>query len=377
MFLGVYVLFLKSLFCLSGSDNRSRFMAIHISCYFLFAITSSIFSFSGTLTFLTLCLFTAISTFSTKRRLIDASLKIKWLYALTGSFIITGLVIIISGYSSSYWLLFLPFVISLFLMTYKSKEDNHILGYLGDIDLSGYIKQDSFQNQTRIEPTFNQDRFAHSNTSVNQNNKSTFINNENFSENPNSHGDNDTSVDIGETIRLRLFDNKKVLLTVSILVLLVTMAMTLTSIISPIDGDENITPLENKTSPAAQLEQLSLHEVTLPDGFSLSTTPFNGITLKWQGEATTEELLWQQLTAQGDQSCKAITYNNGKTVRTFSVIQENNGDYLANFSPLDTKVIIRNIAIRSSFTLCGYKFSLKGSQSVLGKHSYYSKFISN
>jgi hypothetical protein len=88
-------------------------------------------------------------------------------------------------------------------------------------------------------------------------------------------------------------------------------------------------------------------------------------------------LIWQQLTTQGDETCKGITYNNGDMIRTLNVIHENDGDYFAKFSPLDTKVLIRNLAIRSSFKLCGYKFSLNGSQSTLGKHSYYSKFVVN
>jgi hypothetical protein len=364
------VLFLKSLFCLTGSDNRRRFIAIHLTCYFLFATASSVLSFSGLLSLLALCIFVGIASFSTKRRLNDANLNTKWLLAPTVSFLIIGLIIIISDHSASYWLLFFPILTSALLTTYKSQKNNHIFGYYGNVDLSSYIKKESYQNQTRIEPTFNHNTTGLSQSIVNQGVSSTFVENTKGSENSNKQPEHD----IGEAIRLKLFNNKNAVLTLTTLAILVIMAMVLTSVISS-SGDEDVTPLKNEIANEVPSQQDSLHEVTLPDNFSLSISSFNGVTIKWQGDASNDDFLWQQLTAQGDKSCMAITYNNNEMIRTLNVIQKDNGDYLARFSPLDTKVIIRNIAKKSSFTLCGYKFSLKGSQSILGKHRFYSEFI--
>jgi len=373
MFLGVYVLLLKSLFCLTGSDNRYRFIAIHLSCYFLFVIASSLFSFNALLSFLVLCLFVGISTFSTKRRLNDANLKTNWLFAYTGSFLIASFVIVMSASSISYWLLLFPFAITTFLMTFKSKNNNHIFGYYGDIDLSSYVKQENYQNQMRIEPTFNQDGVAHSHTSNHENNSSAFVYSKKIAKDSNIQLDSD----IGEIIRLKLLNNKNTVLAVTIMLFIVITLLTLPSLTTSFDNDENTLSHTNEIPSATQSKNDLLHEITLPDNFSLFISSFNGITLKWQGDETSEIYLWQQLTAQGDETCTAITYNNGKAIRTLNVTQANNGDYLANFSPLDTKVIINNIAARNSFTLCGYEFSLKGSQSILGKHRYYSTFITN
>jgi hypothetical protein len=290
-----------------------------------------------------------------------------WLLAPAGSFFIAGLIIIISGYAASYWLLFFPFVISTLLTTYKSQKNNHILGYCGTVDLSGYTRKENHDHEKRIEPTFNSDGAEHSQSSTYQDESNSFVQRRQISKDS----------DIGEAIRLKLFNNKNAVLTITILTLLVIMAMSLTSITSSSNKDESTTQPNPEISTTTKSTSGFLHEVTLPDNFSLFVSPFNGITIKWEGDATNTDILWEQLTAQGDKSCMAITYNNGENVRTLNVIKENSGDYLANFSPLDTKVLIKNIANRSRFTLCGYEFSLKGSQSVLGKHSYYSKFTTN
>jgi hypothetical protein len=372
LFLGVYVLFLKSLFCLTGSDNRSRFIAIHFSCYLLFAIFSAVFSFSGLLSFLVLSLFASICTLSTKRRLNDANLSIAWLLAPTGSFLIAGLIIIISDYTPSYWLLLLPLIISILLMTYKSQKNSHILGYCGSVDLSGYVKkQGSFLNKQRIEPTFNQNGVDHSQVNTYQDTRQNFVDNAKVS----AETHKQSSDDFGEAIRLKLFNIKNKTLILSILTLFVLVSIILVAVSSFLNDEQRITPDKSDKTPSIESKQDLLHKITLPDNFSLFVSAFDGITIKWQGAAVQDEFLWQQDTAQGDNTCQAITYDNGEMIRTLDVIQADKSDNLARFSPLDTKVIVRNIAMRSSFTLCGYTFSLKGSQSILGKHRYYSTYL--
>jgi len=366
------VLFLKSLFCLTGSDNRFRFIAIQLTCYFLFVITSSLFSFSSLLSFFSLFLFIGISSFSTKRRLNDANFNFKLLLAASGSFSLAGLIIILTNSNVSYGLLLFPISISSLLMTYKSKNCNHTFGYYGDIDLSGYTKQENAQNIMRIEPTFSQSDIGQSKGSEHQNaSNDAELNNE-----ASLHSNLESENDLGEVTRINLLNNKNAVLALSALVLVTIIGITLSLEPSTID-DENSSPANHEIVSKSEFKQTLLHEVTLPDNFTLFTSTFDGITIKWQGDASTEGFLWQQKTAQGDKSCMLITYNNGEEIRTLSVTQENDSDYLAHFSPLDTKTLIKNIANRSSFSLCGYKFSLKGSQSILGKHSYYSDFIAN
>jgi len=264
-------------------------------------------------------------------------------------------------------------MVSALLTTYKSLGNkDYILGYYGKIDLSAFLKTDSPGKESRIEPTFNQTDTFHEERNI-------LCERADYS-NLHAKKDQATSTsstsDIGEAIRLKLFNHKNAFLTVSAVVLIIIMAMISTSVISTSGENEDHNISDNSdTSLDHQSLLVYSHQVTLPDDFSLFVSSFDGITIKWQGDATSEEYLWQQLSAQGDNSCKEIDFNNGEKIRTLSVKQENSSDYLANFSPLDTQLIIKNIAFRGSFSLCGYKFSLKGSQSVLGKHDYYSTFI--
>ncbi|MGL4446289.1 MAG: hypothetical protein ACRCUZ_00955, partial [Shewanella sp.] len=47
----------------------------------------------------------------------------------------------------------------------------------------------------------------------------------------------------------------------------------------------------------------------------------------------------------------------------------------ARFSPLDTAGIIVDLARRGSLGLCGYKFSLKGSQAVLEQNRTFANYL--
>jgi len=366
------VLLLKSLLCFTGFDNRRRFIFIHISSYFLFIITSAIFSLSNALAIVFLIIFTCLCTFSTKRRLNDADLNKNWIYAPGLSFLFAGLIIIFTGYSTSYWLLLFPLMTSALLTTYKSVGGkDYILGYSGKVDLSAFIKKDTSSNASRIEPTFNKTEAFNDDNNIFAQRKNSVTVQTNTPKTASFSGN-----DIGEAIRLKLFNHKNALFTVSAVVLIVIMAMISTSVIST-SGKKDNNLIDDTRDIALENQPLlkNSHQVTLPDDFSLFVSSFDGITIKWQGDAPPEEELWQQLSAQGDKSCKEIDFNNGEKIRTITVRQDNNSDYLASFSPLDTELIIKNIAFRGSFSLCGYQFSLKGSQSVLGKHEYYSTFI--
>ena len=69
-----------------------------------------------------------------------------------------------------------------------------------------------------------------------------------------------------------------------------------------------------------------------------------------------------------------IEFNNGDKVRTITVVAEDAGSYYANFSPLDTQKVITSLAKRNKFSLCGYNFSLKGSQRTLNSQQVYSDY---
>ena len=121
------------------------------------------------------------------------------------------------------------------------------------------------------------------------------------------------------------------------------------------------------------------HPLTMPDNYTLYLSEHQGITINWQADEVSEGLLWSQLTAQGDTSCQQISFNKGESIRTLSVdvgtSAGTNTDYYASFSPLDSKELIQALAFRGSFSLCGYDFSLKGSQAALGTNERYAKWV--
>ena len=128
------------------------------------------------------------------------------------------------------------------------------------------------------------------------------------------------------------------------------------------------TPIIKKT--------IRLEKLDMPDKFSLYQSEFNGIIIYWQADTMADTKLWSQQTAQGDKSCKEISFNKGKSIRTQTVLVENKENYYANFSPLDSEELIQALAFRGNFSLCGYKFSLKGSQAALSKNAHYSDLLS-
>jgi hypothetical protein len=117
------------------------------------------------------------------------------------------------------------------------------------------------------------------------------------------------------------------------------------------------------------------HLLAMPDKFNVYLSQYQGLIIHWQADNTNVSELWSQLSNQGDKSCRQITFNKGKAIRPLSVKVENSNNYFANFSPLDTGELIKALAFRGKFSLCGYNFSLKGSQALLGKHNQYAVFL--
>jgi len=115
-------------------------------------------------------------------------------------------------------------------------------------------------------------------------------------------------------------------------------------------------------------------EVKLPDGFSLILEQ-DLLVMRWLGETEAPGTIWSLATAQGDKTCAHLIFNNGTRYRPVSVEQMPDTGIEARFSPLDTESIISDIARRGSIKLCGYDFSLKGSQSALAKNGAFIRYL--
>jgi len=373
---GIFVpLLLQSLFCWQGADNRLRFIVITLLVHLFFILFTLIFSGSLVIGFIILLLSTAVVTCTNKRRLTDAHLKKNWLIIPSAIFLVTGLAIIIIDSSVSYWLCLLPLVISSLLLTYPSYQSaTYHYGYHGPIDFS----QSTGTINRRIEPSLIGSAQTHIDiNSTHQPDPSTPYTNREFINDDTSYQTKkagNTSPNIGELIKEKLLNGKHAIITITMLV-----AVILVSIIINLWSEDHIEqPLVEHTSlPLKPVPQARKNMITLPDEFALLTTHYDGLVINWQADEVDTAEIWNIQKANGDKSCSVITFNNGQTMRTTKVDVENGDDYFAEFSPLDTHTIVKNIAARNRFTLCGYSFSLKGSQASLVKHSYYSEILLN
>jgi uncharacterized membrane protein YhaH (DUF805 family) len=375
------VQFLKSLFCLLGFDNRTRFFAICSAVYAIFIMLASAFSGNFFISLILLILFSLVLALASLRRLHDAKLNKNWLFAPSLTFALVALVIILSEQHSSYYLLVIPTLCSAVLLTYPSSaKRNFILGYDGPVDMKEYQQETHLGKEAkfRIEPTLvgdNTSSLSHNESAVMQSHQvegSSY-----FSESTSSN----KQADIGEMIRLKLQGNKKaqIIITSIIALTLIGVAVSwLTSYLNTPDtsiAEDKASQQISNTIPVLTRS----HPLVMPDNYTLYLSEHQGITINWQADEVTNTLLWSQLTVQGDESCKQISFNKGEPIRTLSVqVEKNIGvniDYFASFSPLDSQTLIQALAFRGNFSLCGYDFSLKGSQASLGKNEQYAQWI--
>jgi len=379
--LEICVPFLQAVFCLKGFDDRNRFFATSIIALFGFVFLSAIFSGYLVISFAILLLLTVALTCSTKRRLHDAKLNKNWQLVPSGLFFLTGVLSLVIDSSSSYYLLILPALSTALLLTYPSKNESnlekgkYIWGYYGPVDLSSYQQEPMVtkaQNQ-RIEPTLA------ANAAINEQAYITETPTEQVTI-PNSPPST-KQADIGELIRLKFLSNRKLQLGVIASVSLIFIAVFINSLVTSFSQQQIVTEKELidqkellDVSPTA-IQHSREHLIAMPDNFNLYLSAHQGITMHWQADLVDNGELWSLLTAKGDKSCQSMTFNKGSSLRPFLVLVENGSDYFASFSPLDSKELVQALAFRGKFSLCGYSFSLKGTQAVLGKHTSYAPFL--
>ena len=371
--------FIQAVFCLKGFDDRSRFFASSIIALIGFILFSAIFSGYLLISFAIVILLTIVLTCSTIRRLHDAKLNKNWQLVPGGLFLVTATLSLFIESSSSYYLLILPALSSALLLTYPSKNNQahnkYILGYFGPVDLSVY-KQPTVvlkHHSQRIEPTL----------AGNGTHEPVFVS-EPVTEHASvgSFSTESKQVDIGELIRLKFLSNRKLQLAVIASVALIFIGVFINSAIASFSQQSKSftqTTLNQqqavKGNESFAILSSKAHLLAMPDNFNLYLSAYQGIIIHWQADQISNGELWSLSTASGDKSCKNIKFNKGSSLRPLSVIVENGSEYFASFSPLDSKELVQALAFRGNFSLCGYNFSLRGSQAVLGKNAQYAHFL--
>jgi len=383
------VQFLKSLFCLQGFDNRARFSAICGAIYAVFIMLSSAFSDMLFISLLLLVLFLSILVLTTLRRLHDAKLNKNWLFAPNLTFAVVSLIIVFSGQHSSYYLLIIPALCFAVLLTYPSADKhNFILGYDGPVDLNEYQQETHLGKgaRFRIEPSLVGGNAVNFNYDESPSIQNHHIEDESYSQ---KSATCSKQTDIGELIRLKLLSNKKAQLALIALVILILVGVTASWLFNYLNTSAQVVTEEKTNLQVTHIETTYIreHPLNMPDNYTLYLSKHQGVIINWQADEVSNTLLWSQFTAQGDKSCKQINFNKGDPIRTLSVQVEKstnvstnvsnniNNNYFASFSPLDSKTLIQALAFRGGFTLCGYSFSLKGSQAALGMNSKYAQWV--
>ena len=365
----------KSLICAQGRDNRQRFLAIHLAIYLILLITVQIGA--GGLTIMMTLGLTALSGLSSVRRLRDANRPLPW---AAGQMLLVAaccLVIAFGEHPSRYLLLLLSTLATFALALPLARQAaTYVQGYQGPVslDATGGPGARDRGYAERIEPTL---AMAASELSTAAEPGLSASVPPTRTEAPIDAGPAGSPVKgddplapllhwLSQHRRLALALAAVFSLAVIIAVLMPMMAKAPDPVVT-----DNEPPVEESTPAEVVIE----HQLAMPDSYWLLLNNHQGLILQWQADETEQKQMWSQATAEGDLSCQSITFNNGDKIRTLDVTVEDGIDYLARFSPLDTALIIEGLAMRGSFKLCGYDFSLKGSQRALNSDPAFAGFL--
>ncbi|NMP17315.1 hypothetical protein [Thalassotalea sp. Y01] len=357
--------FIKSLFCLRGHDNADRFLTLSLSSMFGCFFINALLLGSAVAKIVFIVVASAIFFTSAIRRCRDSGIRSYNGIAISLVMILTLAIISFVESKLSFLSLILPLVLALYLFARPSEQPRiYITGYQGPVDLTELtqIEQNERpQMSRRVEPSL----FGES---VEQ------------EDNPAPQVAVRTSLqaklaknDFADLLQRWMLNNQGATKAiVGVCALLAIGSVGIPALMST-SAEQTVAmgePIAAKQTVVARSVE-RLHELPMPDDYYLFLDDNYGLIIHWKADRTTDGEIWSQLTAQGDDSCEVIEFNKGDKIRTINVTVENSGDYYANFSPLDSAKVVSLLARRGNFGLCGYNFSLKGSQKALNSHAEY------
>lgn len=362
--------FIRSLFCISGRDNAVRFILISVCSYLLLCATQAIFvDLTIPQAFFAIIAGAAVSL-SAFRRCQDAGTK-RALVILPIALFLIASVVVIAAESGLRFIAIVPGLIAAGISYLWPARDkvSYIQGYFGPVDLTVYQTQHGQQHrQQRVEPSMfgaeavATEEQAFSEVQMRAQSEAKAQGAELYQQTEALKNEsaqyNTADIEPKDLSHLR----KPLLIGGGVLTLLIMITVIFTQV--SFDSAEEAT--ESTEQVVAEPQQPSYqHSLEMPDNFTLMIDNNQAVTVFWQADEVGAQELWSLKTALGDQSCSIIDFDRGKSLRTISVDVETGGNYYAHFSPLDSAELIKSIAGRNSFKLCGYSFSLKGSQAKL------------
>ncbi|SQH74211.1 conserved membrane protein of unknown function [Shewanella benthica] len=366
----------QSLFCFKGLDNGVRFALISASVYFILLLGFVLLGHSAALLVLG-CLLAPVLGLSAYRRMRDAAGP-SWYASLVLIPLCLFSITLVYGASLALAVAILVIVVlfSLFFARLPSvaKVKSYHQGYVGPA-----VTPRSSVNCRRVEPSLGGHvsvADADADADADEYDAEAPHAYESVSEEDNHQWQASSSQQgFFDSMALRPWthwakQNQKLLLAVvaclGALVLIAGLFEALTA------DNEPISELVQATS--AQVIAPSREEAKIPDGFSVLLEN-DVLIIRWLGEKAAEGEIWSLASAQGDRSCAKLSFNDGSYYRPMLVEYMPDTSIEARFSPLDTRAIISDIAMRGSIKLCGYDFSLKGSQSALSKNAVFIPYL--
>ena len=257
----------------------------------------------------------------------------------------------------------------------RSRRNKHYqMGYNGPIEL--VVKEDIILHKERIEPTIAGKKVTESYTEDLLSSQSvhpeqsydTKIHEEALAKDQSDHWE--------QKLGQWLAENKKIAAIAIISLSIVTFLIL--SLSSNNEIEEKPIVIEEKEP---EFVKQRLNKIEMPDQFWVMLDQNDALTIAWEGDFKTKSQLgendsyWSAATGKGDKDCVDLDFALGEKLRSLNVTVKNGGDYYADFSPVDSQLIIRSIADKDRFKLCGYEFTLKGTRSLLRKNDKYFEYL--
>jgi hypothetical protein len=350
----------KSLFCFRGCDKPLRFALINLALYLLLLLTTALFArHSIPLLILLLMALLPVAVATAIRRIRDAGAQPGWAAAPAIIFVLCT--ITITQFDSiAVWLsLLLPLLSTLVLARYPAKQPlAYIMGYQGPVDLSELTPNHSLGD--RVEPTLSASGISETHPVIPPTN--------NISSTANAN-----PLPGLEALKLWIGHHQGISFAIVLAFTALLMLISMSAAMGPLRLDDEIST--TTVAPAAITTQLRQHPLDMPGDYQLMQNPYQGVIIRWPSYDDNNAELWSIVTAKGEPSCQQALFNGDKGFRTLKVTIEDDGDYYASFSPLDSAALITAIADRRSFSLCGYEFSLKGSRAALNRSTVFLAYL--
>ncbi|ABV89186.1 DUF805 domain-containing protein [Shewanella pealeana] len=372
----------KSFLCVNGIDNGQRFSVISGLIYFILLLAVVLFSPSAPL-YLVAILLTPILALTSLRRLRDSEKSPKLMLLTMVPF---WLVLITLVHIHSMMLLLTLLVVAGLAIGYLAllpgeSGANYVQGYSGPVDMSSSkVTIDKTSQRVRVEPTLGGDENVTTSFATNSGTEFMQAEEQELAQNDHASGRDDqplrkrakpAAFNMAQ-LQQALQINQKWLFGIAGVLVSVMLIASIWSLIPSSEPEVETAALpENSIDTTAQAERIS---TSMPDGFSLVLED-DLLIMRWLGESGSPSKLWSLATAKGDKTCSRLRFNDGTEYRPLVVELLADTGTEARFSPLDTEAIIVDMARGGNVSLCGYNFSLKGSQAALGKVAAFRTYL--